>query len=896
MSFIELWRSEPVQLVQLIIPAEAAHDTVFSLGELGLLQFRDLNVEKNAFQRTYANQVKRCEEMARKLRFFEDQVEKAKIAPFQASETTVSNFDELESRLDDLEKELLEINNNTERLIKNHSELYELQLVLERAGSFFEEARGRAYTGAFERASYGHPQGPEIRSSLLESADMQEIAKSVKLGFVAGIVEQEKLNSFERLLFRVTRGNMFLRTVEVGTVVDPATGESKQKSVFVVFFAGDRARVKINKICETFGANRYPFPEDQTRQRQMTQEVTARLRELQTTIEAGGRHRDAVLGDLAAQLPGWMDLVKKEKGVYHNLNKMSVDVTKKALVAEAWTPVEAREQIQEALQAATNTSSAAVSSIFQTLVTHEQPPTYYHTHMFNAGFQAIVDAYGVARYREVNPATWTIITFPFLFAVMFGDFGHAALMIAFALALIINEKKMLKQQLNDMVEMAFSGRYVILLMGIFSVFTGLMYNEFFSMPVDIFQTQYVCADDTTLEDPRDTNRCESAFTDGLVLNQIGKPYAFGVDPVWHGFETKTELPFTNSVKMKMSIVLGVAQMSLGILMSLMNQLYFQDMLSILCEFIPQILFLWSVFGYMVFLIIYKWVAWPTLNDRSTSMSCNYNATAYDPIGRPPDLYGIMISFFLSPGTAGCPDSAETPKCPPDQPDCTCPNDFGCPESFIFDGQGGVQAVLLLIAFLCIPWMLLPKPLILRSRHNKALKEKGQYGMLTGSSHHQLPIDDEEEEQESHIKESGGGHGGHGHGEEFVFGEVMVHQMIHTIEFVLGAVSNTASYLRLWALSLAHSQLSAVFYSKVLMQASTASLTPGTSTALAAVYLFVGYFVWAFATIGVLMVMESLSAFLHALRLHWVEFQNKFYHGDGYPFTPFSFETILQEEI
>ncbi len=44
-------------LPQLMIPSEAAHDTVASLGELGLLQFKDLNQDKSAFQRTYANQV-----------------------------------------------------------------------------------------------------------------------------------------------------------------------------------------------------------------------------------------------------------------------------------------------------------------------------------------------------------------------------------------------------------------------------------------------------------------------------------------------------------------------------------------------------------------------------------------------------------------------------------------------------------------------------------------------------------------------------------------------------------------------------------------------------------------------------------------------------------------------
>lgn len=126
---------------------------------------------------------------------------------------------------------------------------------------------------------------------------------------------------------------------------------------------------------------------------------------------------------------------------------------------------------------------------------------------------------------------------------------------------------------------------------------------------------------------------------------------------------------------------------------------------------------------------------------------------------------------------------------------------GCPENVILgsaSGQGGFQNFLLFIAFVAVPWMLVPKPYILRKRHEEKTKAKHAFGHL------------EESEAAGH-DDGHGGHGGH-----FDFGEIMVHQMIHTIEFVLGAISNTASYLRLWALSLAHAQLSAVFYEKVLM--------------------------------------------------------------------------------
>lgn len=808
---MDLLRSEEMNLVQLIIPVESAHDSIAYLGQLGLLQFKDLNADKSPFQRTYANQVKRSGEMSRKLRFFRDQMIKAGISPSTKSALRPDiELDDLEIKLGELEAELIEINANNEKLQRSHSELQEFKLALQKAGSFFSLARSNAAAQQreIEEASYvgeGFMDSP----LLLEQEMLTEPSKQARLGFISGLVPKAKSIPFERILFRATRGNIYLKQSAVEQpVTDPVSGEKVEKIVFVIFYSGERARTKVMKICEAFGANRYPFPEEISKQRKMIGEVSGRLAELQSTVDAGIRHRDNVLTTIGYQFEQWNLLVRTEKAVYNTLNMLSIDVTRKCLVAEGWCPVFARAQVQDALHRATVDSNSQVGTIFQVLHTKELPPTYFRTNKFTTAFQEIVDAYGVAKYQEANPGVFTIVTFPFLFAVMFGDWGHGICLLLASLWLIFREKKLGSQKLGDIMEMAFGGRYVIFMMAIFSIYCGLIYNEFFSVPFHIFgPSAYACRDPS----------CRDAYTTGLI--KVREAYPFGVDPVWHG--SRTELPFLNSLKMKLSILIGVTQMNLGIIMSYFNGKFFHNPLNIWYQFVPQMIFLNSLFGYLSLLIIIKWCT-----------------------GSQADLYHVMIYMFLSPT-----------------------DEIG--ENQLFWGQRTVQMVLLLLALVAVPWMLLPKPLLLKRQHDQRLQGRA-YGVLASSDVDSFDMD--------HDLDSGH--------EEFEFSEIFVHQMIHTIEFVLGAVSNTASYLRLWALSLAHAELSAVFYEKVLL------LAWGYNNIF---ILIIGFIVFAFATIGVLLVMETLSAFLHALRLHWVEFQNKFYEGDGYKFQPFSFALLVDEE-
>ncbi|XP_019436246.1 PREDICTED: V-type proton ATPase subunit a1-like isoform X1 [Lupinus angustifolius] len=812
LSPMDLMRSEKMSFVQLIIPAESSHRAISYLGQLSLLQFRDLNADKSPFQRTFVNQVKRCAEMSRKLRFFKDQINKAGLLSSSLPVLQPDiDLEDLEIQLAEHEHELIEMNSNSDKLRQSYNELLEFKIVLQKACGFLISSHGRAVSEERELQENVYSNDEYVENaSLLEQEMRPGPSNQSGLRFISGIICKSKILRFERMLFRATRGNMLFNQAPADEqIMDPVSTEMIEKTVFVVFFSGEQARTKILKICEAFGANCYPVPEDITKQRQITREVSSRLTDLEATLDAGIRHRSKALASLGVHLAQWMSMVRREKAVYDTLNMLNFDVTKKCLVGEGWCPTFGKTQIQEALQRASFDSSSEVGIIFHPMDSVESPPTYFRTNSFTSPYQEIVDAYGVARYQEANPAVYTTIIFPFLFAVMFGDWGHGICLLLGALVLIARESKLNTQKLGSFMEMLFGGRYVLLLMSLFSIYCGLIYNEFFSVPFHIFgASAYKCRDSS----------CRDAHTIGLVKYQ--EPYPFGVDPSWRG--SRSELAFLNSLKMKMSILFGVVHMNLGIILSYFNARFFGSSLDIRYQFVPQVIFLNSLFGYLSLLIVVKWCT-----------------------GSQADLYHVMIYMFLSP----------TDKLGDNQ---------------LFWGQRPLQIVLLLLALIAVPWMLFPKPFILKKLYTERFQGRS-YGLLNNS---EMDLEVEPDSARQH------------HHEEFNFTEVFVHQMIHSIEFVLGSVSNTASYLRLWALSLAHSELSTVFYEKVLL------LAWGYDNL---VIRLVGLAVFAFATAFILLMMESLSAFLHALRLHWVEFQNKFYHGDGYKFKPFSFASLIDDD-
>ena len=918
---MKLFRSEDMSLVQISVTRDRAKPMMAELGRTPLIHLVDANDDARAEDSKLFKDLKmrsvNCTAREKTLRELRDAMKRFGVEPQAAPARELKVKDvlvEFSSFINPLVAEL-KTNMQTLRQLNNQlSQLHECNIVVESCSNdalidISEEAasvlRPRKRRREGKRRDFDEERGllmeldevgdekrpPSVRIGALESTSDQGVGdsdfdlESMLVGsprrgrrafaearprgrggqtagddwdkefyrYICGTVPASQQVMFARTIYRISRGNALLRYIETDREFTDNDGNRVSKSVFTIVTSGKDLPNRIAKVVEFFGARLYRLPSSAVDTTKLTRQINAQIAETEhtarhttTAIRRALRALAGAPGSNMCPLRDWESALAAEKAL--SLAMLRCRFTPRLVVIEGWVPSSKLDELRDICAPFNQGESQAV--VLERDAAGAKPPTYFELNKITSPFQGIVDTYGVPRYKEINPGLFAIVSFPFIFGVMYGDMGHGGLLFLISVYLIYKERSLQEQQdagkMNEILAYAFNARYCLIFMGFFGFYCGTIYNDLMSVPLQLFDSAWKDAGGNTTH-----KQAISPYS----------PYPYGIDYNW--YHTKNELSFFNSLKMKMSVIIGVTQMTFGIVLSGLNHWYAGDRLSLLCEWVPRMLFMLCTFGYMCIIIIYKW---------TQNYGCTF--TGICTIKQPPALIQTMIKMFLSPGSV--PKSDE-----------------------LYEGQAAVQLLLILIAVISVPVMLLAKPLILNRKRQGA---NGGYAPVAGESDDEksglirdlevnvLDNDDEDmevggsddadddvDEKRLQTDESGSGGGGHGHGDEDSLSDALIFSGIHTIEFVLGCVSNTASYLRLWALSLAHAELAAVFWDKFIVEYGAEATNP--------MMLVVTFAVWAAATVLVLMCMDLLECFLHALRLTWVEWMNKFYAADGYKFTP-----------
>lgn len=891
-----------MSLVQFYIPSEVARDCIAILGDMGDVQFKDMNKDVNSFQRAFVKEIRTYDQVEKQIKYLSNSIKKQQIhipktsfdylinppsveyRQFENSPShlTSPELDELINSITTYETNVKQMSDTNDDLLKRKHTLTQHRMILQNTRQFFDarlslELNDRDSMFNEVRLSTDSRQDSFMISDdendsinndiLLESGvnpqnRQNDNNPAIQTGsnelnvfgstmnFISGIIDTEKFMILEKICWRTLRGNLYINHVPLSEPIeDLETGEKSYKSIFLIFTHGDTLISRCKKIVESLDGELYEVQSDYDAYKQELRIINDKLKDLNEVLTHTEERLLLELKEIAAEIERWQITFRREISIYETLNLFNYDSTRRCLIGEGWIPIDDLPYINAALKDATDRIDMGLSTIVNLIKTNKTPPTYHKTNKFTDAFQSIIDAYGIATYQEVNPGLATIVTFPFMFAIMFGDLGHGLILFLAALTLVLNEKKIGKMKNRDEIfDMAYTGRYILLLMGIFSMYTGLIYNDLFSKSMTIFKSGWKW--------PSDFEEGES-----IVGTQTGV-YAIGLDPAWHG--TDNNLLFTNSYKMKLSILMGFIHMSYSYCFALVNYKFFKSRVDIIGNFIPGLLFMQSIFGYLTLTIIYKWcIDWIGIEKPA------------------PSLLNMLINMFLSPGTI---------------------------DDQLYPGQGPIQVVLVLIALVCVPWLLLYKPLTLKKMNSNSIQlgyadvdnsanVGSRFSIETVSENNDdllNPFSDENANGTNNAEVDNPVSflydDDDDEPEPFNFGDIMVHQVIHTIEFCLNCVSHTASYLRLWALSLAHNQLSAVLWEMTIQNAFVPFDQAGY---LGSIEVFLLFGMWFVLTVCILVVMEGTSAMLHSLRLHWVEAMSKFFEGEGYAYEPFSFYKIIR---
>jgi len=833
----------------LVLPIDRARQFIDIIGHNTKMQFEDMN--SRDLHRPYKKYIQRIDEMERILRFLMDEL--TKVPGAEVIKNNVDSFldnadvyklDEVEARLKQINQDFIQFKENNAKLTSKRNAALEERYVVQTAiASMAQMSSQQSHRGGNRVAQDDHFEFAASRS-LLDDEEGGESRRTLETMFsnIAGVIPQAEQDRFARTLWRATRGNTFTHFQQIFEAMqDPKTGREVHKSVFVIYFQDTRPgssisamNEKITKICTSYGVNTYRWPTSREAAEDMRSNLQTQVEDQDRLLKA---HENFVRSEAACLLEParrgsnslieeWRMFCVKEKSIYATLNLFEGHMN---LRANCWYPAAEEDEIRRMLiQRSAGHGNSSAMLVSDRTMPRKSPPTYIRINDFTRPFQDLVDTIGLPNYQEANAALFTVVTFPFLFGVMFGDVGHGLMVLLIGILAVWKA-----DDIKFSIPTLYVARYMLFMMGLFAVYVGFLYNDAFSLGVNLFASHWQEGPPSA---PSKSGEVTIEFKPSFdARNEGGSgPYPFGVDPAWHG--AQNELIFMNSLKMKLSVILGVVHMIVGLLLRFSNALYFRNFVDFFCECVPMMVFMVCFFGYMDFMILYKWVT---------------------PMANPPSIINSLIAMAMW--------TEDT-------------------NPMLGDG---LPRLLMAITMLSVPVILIPKPAIQYMQHKAAVAQAqrnnrgpggpGAAGHSIGRSMAlgdeeslQCPLEGEEEE------------------EEFDIMEIVIHQVIETIEYVLGTVSHTASYLRLWALSLAHQQLSVVFFNMTIKNGMAMAFPANV------IVIYCAFVLWFLLTVGILVGMDVLECFLHCMRLHWVEFQTKFYKGNGYPFSPFSHRDNLSK--
>jgi V-type H+-transporting ATPase subunit a len=457
-------------------------------------------------RKRFAPDLSRLSALQRQLRFFSSHVARATTAASATSAagdnvaaTTMSlafhphplsvqtraqteSLDEIEARCGELESELRDMDRTEHALLRDINQTVEHQHVLRSvtgqhaaADQLHDDLDDGGESGWRRRSSGG---GVELGAIAYGGGGSSSsvAAQRAQLSSIVGVLEQSRVAQFERQLWRSLHGNLFAQKFDIAEPLraNRALDRFCKKTIFVILYRGMASRAKIATLLEAYESRVYECPSDPVQRQQMLVATRERLAELSEVLARTSAHKQRLLANVYGHVAAWSARVERERATCHALNQLRWDHGHRYLVGQAWCVAVDVPRVHATLRDAAERVGSATMPVLKVLPHGgAEPPTHFRTGEFTGAVQALVDAYGVPSYLEINPSVLACVTFPFLFGVMFGDVGHGAMLLVVALVLIGAERRYGAAALaaiDDITAMLVSARYLILAMALWSIY------------------------------------------------------------------------------------------------------------------------------------------------------------------------------------------------------------------------------------------------------------------------------------------------------------------------------------------------------------------------------------------------------------------------------------------